>query len=388
MRYLTAAKIHDGFKWLPEGSIIALSEDGGVERVLMPGETPPAGVEQYPGFLCPGFVNAHCHLELSHMKGQIPEHTGLVPFLQRVATGRNTTSGIQECIRKSVSAMRDNGIVAVGDIANTTDTLSHRKDSGLHFHTFVESLGFIETAAEARFNASLDTYSAFAAQTSAGNQLLRQSIVPHAPYSVATDLFQRINSFEPEAVISIHNQECIAEDDFFRRGTGEMLRLYETLRIDTSFFRPTGLSSVQSYWPLLAARNHVLLVHNTYTSIDDLTYLQPDRDRVFLTLCPAANLYIENTLPPVEAFAGSGFNICLGTDSLASNHSLSIWNEVCILLQHFKNLDVAQVLSWATSGGAKALRMDHIIGSIQPGKKPGILCIERMDTISVIQPAL
>lgn len=370
--------MHNGYEWLPSGTVVAAGPDGTILAVHEPGIIPSENVQHLAGILCPGFVNAHCHLELSHMKGVIPEGGGLVPFLQAVMTRRNGFTPGQKAaaLYEAVAESRKNGIVAVGDIANGTDTLSIRQRADLHIHTFIESIGFTETRKEDRFAYSEAVYRQFAAQEPGGDTMLRQSIVPHAPYSVSPGMFALIDAFDPAGILSIHNEETAAENELYRSGGGAMFDLYETLQIDAGFFRPSGRSSLQTYVPLLAETHPLLLVHNTFMEQADIDFLLRSGREVFLCLCPNANLYIEQRLPPVMALAASGLPVCLGTDSLASNHSLSLWEEIRSLQAGFPELPLEWLLRWATSNGAKALQMEHLLGSIAPGKRPGLVQLQ------------
>jgi cytosine/adenosine deaminase-related metal-dependent hydrolase len=370
---LTADRIHDGYQFLPKGSIIEVAEDGTItatwDRVDGGDE-----VSYYQGILCPGLVNAHCHLELSHMKGVIPKGTGLVPFLQTVMKHRGdfTTEQTRAARQKAYNEMLQNGIVAVGDIANTTDTLDLRQLDRMHIHSFIESLGFTHTHAQQRFDYSRNVYEAFAAQERI-DKLLRQSIVPHAPYSVSHALFELIDSFEPDALLSIHNQECGAEDEYYNTKQGGMRQLFATLNINDDFFKASGASSVQTYGEWIAPSHPLLLVHNTLTRQEDAAYIRSRFPSAAFCLCPNANLYIEGCLPNVPMLAASGITICVGTDSLASNDQLSVLSELQTLDKHFPELGWEVLLRWATSGGAKALLMDNVIGSFERGKKPGVV---------------
>ncbi|WP_118974108.1 amidohydrolase family protein [Taibaiella koreensis] len=386
MFYFKADRIHDGYQWLEPGTVIAATGDGTIEALYPAGALPSGvAVRHFGGILCPGFVNTHCHLELSHMKGAIAEGKRLVPFLQAVMTGRNGFSDEDKAIaiQQAIASSRQNGIVAVGDIANGTDTLPYRETSGLHIHTFVESIGFTETKVEERFAWPLGVYGQFAAQHG-DTTLLRQSIVPHAPYSVSESLFRLINAHEPGTLLSVHNEETAAENELYRFKEGELFDLYRTLNIDAAFFRPSGKSSLQTYLPQLPDRNPVILVHNTFMEAEDLAFLEASGREIHLCLCPNANWYIERKMPPALLFQESGIPVCLGTDSLASNHELSIWAEIGTLQQHFPELSLETLLRWGTSNGAKALQMDQEIGSLTPGKKPGIVHINSENKISRI----
>ena len=366
---ITASRIHDGHGWLPEASAISLSDDGTVLEVLP--RTDDAVF--YEGVLCPGFVNAHCHLELSHMKGLIPEQTGLIPFLQQVMKTRGgfTPEQLQSARHEAYTTMLENGIVAVGDIANTTDTLDLRALGQLHVRTFVESIGFSATP-QKQFTYAQQVHDAFAAQQGA-NSRLGQSIVPHAPYSVSDVLFRLIDKHQPDSIISIHNQESPAEDEYYLLKLGGVQTLLHSLGINDDFFLPSGKSSLQTYLQWLSAEHGFIFVHNTYTKPADIEAVQTLLPEAYWCFCPNANLYIEGRLPNIPMFLQHGVKACVGTDSLASNHQLDILAELVTINKSYPAIGWEALLQWASYNGACALRMQDIVGSIAQGLKPGIL---------------
>jgi cytosine/adenosine deaminase-related metal-dependent hydrolase len=95
--------------------------------------------------------------------------------------------------------------------------------------------------------------------------------------------------------------------------------------------------------------------------------------------CPNANLYIEGRLPKINLFIDQGYDIMLGTDSLASNAGLSILSEMQTIQNHFPAINLNHMLTWATLNGAKFLGIDSTIGSITVGKKPGLNLITETD---------
>jgi aminodeoxyfutalosine deaminase len=181
-------------------------------------------------------------------------------------------------------------------------------------------------------------------------------------------------------LISIHNQETIAEDDFFKTRTGDFLRLYEKLNVDILFFKATGKSSVQSFLPRFTKGQSLILVHDVTTTEADIECVKLQTEnyklKTVFCLCPNANLYITNQLPNVKMLMDKACDIVLGTDSLASNHRLSILEEMKILQQNFPELKLSALLQWATINGAKALHMDDTLGSFEKGKQPGVVLIE------------
>jgi cytosine/adenosine deaminase-related metal-dependent hydrolase len=382
-RLLTATRIHNGHSWLPDSSCIEVSADGTIIAVH---PTDPSGgsAEYFEGTFCPGFVNVHCHLELSHLKGMVPEGTGLIPFLQAILTQRNNFTDEQKKAARleAYQELVNNGVVAVGDIANSDETLDLRLLSGLHMHTFVECIGFTEAFAQARLDYSMGVLNSFTAQYN-NVAMLRQSVIPHAPYSVSAPLFHLINEAMPGSLISIHNQESSAEDEYYRSKTGHVCDLLSGLGINDEFFLPTGKSSLQSYLPYFSQDHPLILVHNTYTSAADITLAESRNGQVFWCLCPNANQYIELALPDVALLQSNVKNICIGTDSLASNYQLSVLRELQTLKRHFPFLEWEELLRWGTLNGARALQMDQLTGSFGTGKRPGILHLTDLDSGNV-----
>lgn len=382
---ITAPQIHDGYRFLPQGTVLEVAEDGTILGKKEEGIGNSADVMHYEGILCPGFVNAHCHLELSHMKGMVPKGTGLVRFLQTVVTQRGsfTEEQIKAARHEAYAELLRNGTVAVGDIANTSDTLDIRQLGKLHIYSFIECLGFTQTHAHQRLDYSKSVYEAYAAQA-INDRTLHQSIVPHAPYSVSEALFKLIDSFQPNALLSVHNQECSSEDEYYRTKSGQMRELFGMLNINDDFFQPSGISSVRTYGEWLSSSHALLLIHNTHTKLADAAYIKERFPSAAFCLCPNANLYIEGSLPDIPMLADSGVPICIGTDSLASNDQLSILEELQTIQQHFPQIGWEILLQWATSGGAKALQMDDMIGSFEHGKKPGVVQVYNNEARRII----
>lgn len=381
-RKFKADHLFTGHQWLGDQHVLVTRPDGEVADIL-PLADAGEGIEEYPGILSPGLINCHCHLELSHLKGVIPEKTGMIDFLLGVISQRHfPPEQIEQAIADADEAMIRNGIVAVGDISNTNHTIRQKVKSPLHYHNFIEATGFIEATAERRFADYLATYREFE------SVMKSVSIAPHAPYSVSPRLFNLIARFPGNQVISMHNQESVAENDFFTTGTGDFRRLYQALNLDISFFKPTGTTSLEYCIRHFLPEQTVILVHNAVTGVEDLALVQESTSTFFLCLCPNANRYIGNPLPDVELLRRSGVPIVVGTDSLASNHALSVVGELKTIHESFPAIDKFELLQWATINGAKALQVDDVYGSFAKGMKPGVVVIgNELDTITRLLPA-
>lgn len=362
---------------------VLITDEKGVVQTIISREDAGEDIQQLKGLLTPGFINCHCHLELSHMKGIIPEHTGLVDFILNILQHRNNSEfDILQAIKDGEAEMISNGIVAVGDISNNALTLQQKLKGNLKYHNFIEVSGFSPTIAQMRFDVGLAVYQTFKKYFANST-----SMVPHAPYSVSRELFELINSVENNHISSMHNQETVDENEFFVSGKGNFNKLYNAIGVDIfNFHHPTEKSSLESVLPFLKQPNKLLLVHDTFTSQADLDFLFKNKiiQQYFFCLCVNANSYIENQLPPINLLRNNHCNIVIGTDSLASNHELCVLSEIKTIIQNFPEIPLQEVLTWATINGAVALQMDDLLGSFEPGKKPELVLItDLMDDGSI-----
>jgi len=355
------------------GKIIAVADQ---QTHAESGHPPP---ENLSGVICPGFVNTHCHLELSHLAGKMPQKTGLIEFIKEILKTRAADKTlITEAAEKAEQDMIDNGIVAVGDISNTNNTVDIKAKEKLYYHTFVEILGFLPGGAEQIFDSGLALLDEFKPKP--------RSITAHAPYSTSKELFKLLKKYcdsDVKNLLSIHNQECEDENKFFRYKLGKFTELYEYFGMDTSHFKPQARNSLQSILPLLTSKQEILLVHNTCTNLKDIYFLKRFDRKINWCFCPSANLYIENQLPKINLFVDQGFNITLGTDSLASNTKLCILSEMKVIQHKYPSISTEKLVEWGTFNGAKFLGIDSHKGSLDIGKTPGLNLITGVDGLKL-----
>ena len=134
-------------------------------------------------------------------------------------------------------------------------------------------------------------------------------------------------------------------------------------------------------------------MHDTFTKQADIDFLNRvlklrtpgSQPQTFFCLCVNANQYIEDALPPIELFRRNNCTIVLGTDSLASNWSLSILDEIKTIRKNLPKIPLEEILGWATINGAKALGMANALGSFEKGKRPGaVLLAENLDLMTTL----
>jgi cytosine/adenosine deaminase-related metal-dependent hydrolase len=377
-----ATQIFTGTELLQDQLVLITTKEGTIEGIVGI-EDAGDDIQSFDGILSPGFVNAHCHLELSHMKGMIPAHTGLQEFVKQIVSLRQVNpETIQAAIVAAENEMYANGIVAVGDISNTLDTLAQKAKHLLAYYTFVELYDLDPTRAENKLNAGLEMQKVFE------QNCIRASLVPHAPYSVTNQLWKLISAHFGAHTISMHNQETPDENEFFKNKTGSFLGMYERTKVSLDFFEPTGLSSLQSVLPIFKNANTSILVHNSFTNAEDINAVKKQMPNSFWCLCPNANQYIEQTMPPIELLRANGANIIVGTDSYASNWSLNILDELKTIQKHNAQIPLEEMLGWATINGARALQMSKHLGSFEKGKQPGVVVIENVGAENNIAAAV
>ncbi|MEY4904553.1 MAG: hypothetical protein RLZZ292_2368, partial [Bacteroidota bacterium] len=310
---------------IKEGVLI-LDDQGKILALDQRSNHDSASIEIHKGILVPGFVNTHCHLELSHMKGLVETGTSLIPFITNVVQRRGASAKIIEAaIQKADAAMYAEGIVAVGDISNVPDTFATKAKSAIRYYTFIEMFDFLQDQnAEATFNQYKSVFDQL--ELPDGHQ---KSVVPHAPYSVSKTLFQKLSAASPPngATISIHNQETPPENQLFLEGQGAFYDFYGKFGISLDAFVPNRQPSIHYAIANMNPANRTLFVHNTLTTKADIEAAHAWSEHVYWATCANANLYIENRLPNYQLFLDADARMTIGTDSLTSNWQLSILEE-------------------------------------------------------------
>ncbi|THH42120.1 S-adenosylhomocysteine deaminase [Neolewinella litorea] len=355
--------------------IIVLDDAGRVTDLLDPASpdfTAPADApERIDGILIPGFINAHCHLELSHLQGKSATGKTLLPFLVDVVTLREVPQAeIEATIREQDRRMWEAGIQAVGDICNKPDTAAVKRESPISYYSFVEMFDFLQ---EDRAQASYDMYlPAYDAQPEP------KSAVPHAPYTVSNALYAKINALNRgHESVSIHNQETVAEDELFLTGRGDFREFFAGFGANLEQFTAPGTPSIYHAMQHMVPRQRTLFVHNTLTTPEAILAATTwGENGVYWVTCPNANLYIENRLPRYAHFLNAGAKVCIGTDSLTSNWQLSVLEELKTINRYQSYVPFTTLLQWATLNGAEALQFDQELGSLESGKRPGLLALE------------
>ncbi|CAH1001998.1 Adenosine deaminase [Neolewinella maritima] len=361
---IASPPIRNGIVEVDEGgTILSVTDPIGPEFTAP--AVPPQRVD---GILIPGFINAHCHLELSHLRGKSATGKTLLPFLVDVITLRESTQqAIDQAIAEQDRQMWERGIQAVGDICNKLDTAEVKRVSPITYYSFVEMFDFLQPdRAEASYAMYRPVYD---------GQPAPKSAVPHAPYTVSDALYPLINQLNTNSeTVSIHNQETVAEDRLFQTGEGPFRDFFTGFGATLDHFDAPGTPSIYHALQRMDPAKRTLFVHNTLTTEEAILAAQAwGENGVYWATCPNANLYIENRLPRYDRFLNTGAKVCVGTDSLTSNWQLDILEELRTITRYQSYVPFAALLRWATLNGAEALQLDDRMGSLEVGKRPGLL---------------
>jgi cytosine/adenosine deaminase-related metal-dependent hydrolase len=338
------------------------------------------GEEITPGALAPGFVNGHCHIELSHLHGKFRKGTGMAGFIDQINELRDWAGREEKTrlVKVWMDKMWAAGVSAMADISNDDASFEVKKYHDMYTRTFLEVFGSEPHMCEGVM-----------AEVTALNELADKAGIdaaptPHSCYTMSPELLSASAAAGlAKGFLSYHSQESQEEEDLLRTGTGAM---YENRKRSGMSTPPvTGESSLKYFLQRLAAaadapyEQHILLVHNVCLEQEDIEAAKEKMKNVFWAICPLSNIFIHNALPPVGLMRENGLDIMLGTDSLSSNDDLDMVKEMYCLHANFPEVPMAEIITWATLNGARFLAKEDVMGSLETGKRPGIVRINNID---------
>ena len=320
------------------------------------------------GAIIPALVNAHLHLEFTALRQAVPPQANLPAWLAAAidAFSRLSPGEIERGVKDGLSELRRFGTVLGAEVSNTGRSLPLLAESELDFHYFYECLGF-DLLAETPLT---DDFPFLAREQISS---LPVSAAAHAPYSVSEPLFRRIKAWnrQQERPTSVHLAESREEVLFLRQGNGSLQELLARRGRWYDDFMPPGCSPAVYLDKLNFWDEQTLAVHGVWLEAPDRNLLA--QRGVWLCLCPRSNLHTGAGLPDLPALQEAGVRLTLGTDSLASCQDLNLFNEINMLHENFHGVQISDLLAMATINGAAALKRDHVLGSLEPGKKAALL---------------
>ena len=329
--------------------------------------------------LLPGLVNAHTHLEFSHLRQPLGNPgMSFVEWIRLVIAERGHRDyspplAIEDGIHESLSC----GVTSIGDIT-TVDVPAHyfpRIDLTL-FH---EVIGFSRARALSALapivvrllpQAMPETYAGRATAD------IHFGISPHSPYTVSPDLISKLISLarNRDLPVAMHLAESHEELEFLHSGTGPFQELLVERSMWDAETIPRG-SRLLDYLQMLADAPRTLVIHGNYLADDELAFLGERRERMSLVYCPRTHAYFGHPPYPLAKAIENGVRVALGTDSRASNPDLDLLAEMRFIAKAHPTVDLRHVLRMGTLAGAEALGRDDDVGCVTPGKLANLIAL-------------
>lgn len=347
-----APPLRDGALALDGDRILACGARGEVEARHGPGE-------RLDAVILPALVNAHLHLELSHLAGMVPGGRGLVPWIEALVAERARGGAVEEGMARGAAALREAGVAAVGEVTNGLGSGPHLVREGIAGTLFHEIYGYTESRAGEALRRAEEARSGLGAPLPG----LFVAPSPHAVYSTHLPTAAELLGAGPA---SIHLAEVPEERRFVAEAAGPFAELVLRLGLPPGALRPFGRSAVDAVAPWLGPET--LVVHAVDLDEADLAALR--RSGATVVLCPRSNQHVSGLLPDLPRLLAAGIPLAVGTDSLASSPSLSPLEELSALHVAFPDVAPARLLALAWNGSAVGA---PAVGRLDAGKAPGVL---------------
>ncbi len=340
----------------------------------------PESEDMYQGALVPGFVNAHCHVELSHLHKKFRKGTGMAGFIDQINELRDWAGREKkaELVKEWMDKMWADGVSAMADISNDDSSFDVKASHSMYTRTFLEVFGSEPHMCEGVMD---DVRALHQVASSKG---IDAAPTPHSCYTMSPQLLSASAAAGLEGgYLSYHSQESQEEEDLLMNGSGAM---YEN-RVRNNMSTPpvTGESSLKYFIDRLADAKsapymeHILLVHNVCLKQDDIDAARKVMKNVYWAVCPLSNIFIHDALPPIPLMRKNGLDIAIGTDSLSSNDDLNMIGEIACLHRNFPEVPMNEIFTWASLNGARFLSKEDVLGSLSVGKRPGIVLVSDLD---------
>lgn len=327
--------------------------------------------------LLPGLVNVHTHLELGALREQVPSGPSFVEWVLSLVERKQNLSWemYTRAVEEGIAELVRTGTTCVGDVTSTGVSFPGLKKSGLRGVVYREVIGLDDSRAEGI--AEMPFAHLTAMQEEARRGPLEVGISPHAPYSVSPRLFLLCRQLQQRLGLkaTVHTAESGAEIEYLRSGAGEIrTRLLPATGWGDVLPPILGTTPVGYLHGLGLLDSKCLLVHAVHLTGEDLELLAQNGATV--AHCPRSNAYLGVGRAPLKALRDLKVPVGLGTDSLASSESLSLWDEIRFAHQaHSGLLSPAEWITMATSGGAQALGLDRETGTLEPGKRADLVAL-------------
>ncbi len=350
----------------------AIETAGGRILRLIPGGRSTADEDAGDVALLPGMVNAHVHLEFSHLEAPLGRSgISIAQWIPSVIESRRSVGpgDRREAILRGLRESLEAGTAAIGEIATEPWFLDLETPPGFFVSAFVERICLDPAQIRCRLAELDDWHRNFRNSTTdrEASDNLTFGVSPHAPYSLLDEFFEKLIdwSVANRAPVAMHLAESEEELQWSGCGSGPLARFLASVASEVV---PPTSRTPRYYLERLAAAPRSLIVHGNYLEPGDLDWVARHRDRMHLVYCPRTHEFFRHAPWPMRAARDRGIEVAIGTDSRASNPDLNLWNELRAIARLHPYLPANEILKMGTMHGARALGVETSLGSIEAGK--------------------
>ena len=323
--------------------------------------------------ILPGLINAHTHLEFSHLRKPLGTPNMAFPDWIRAVIAHRAAeaSARRDSLQAGLSECLQSGTAAIGEIATTGWSLDAFTASPIHSTLFFELIGLSDEAASERVTLAREHLSLLAASSK-----IHAGLSPHAPYTVHPELCKQLVelAMRERCPLTMHLAESPEELELLATASGPFRALLEERGVWQSDALPGGLRPLD-YLKWLSRAPRTLVVHGNYLDDDEIAFIAEHDERMSVVYCPRTHAYFGHFEYPLARLLRAGVRVALGTDSRASNPDLSLLAEMRHVARHHTNVSPRDVLRMGTQCGAEALALSESLGSLEPGKNAALTLV-------------
>jgi len=376
---VTAEPIKNGAVAIDDSGVII--DAGSVDELVKKHEISKENIKYYKNsVIMPSLINAHTHLYYSAFKKFMPETGSYIEWLEALVSLKEKMDReyIAEKITTEAERMFDRGVSLIGNICTEmmwdAEVVAKTSLKGINF---LEVIGFDPSKAD-EITAMLPPHERLKELENFGFKTVP---APHSLYSCSPKLIKKIMKKSAELSIpsTIHLAESKEESEFLLRRAGVISAFLKNRDAYYDSWKPPGMSPSKYLESIGGLQSGLLAVHSVHLNKSDAELLA--KNNVNIVTCPGSNRYLGVGKAPLEMYLQNGINICIGTDSPASNERMDIFNEMKIIKDEYPSISSLQIIRMATINGAKALRLDHLYGSIEKGKSADLIVLKTIDDI-------